>query len=291
MPYLPRSVMRVAFIGLGNVIMRSGVSVRLQRGAIDILDKLAPPPSGVDAAVERLGQRPAMRWAAGAEGPVVLHLHAGAYVIGSLRSHANFAAHLASACRGTVHLLDYRLAPEHPHPAAEEDAFAAARELIECHGADRLVISGDSAGGGLAVAAATRLRDAGLPQPRRLALLSPWVMLDLDDPPRPWRRDPVVREDFIRWAAKAYVPDGAIPPAPDVGGLAPMTIHVSDNEVFLPDAMYVAAQARAAGVPVRLKLLEGLWHDPHFQVGLLRDADRLVAELGAELAADVSRAA
>jgi epsilon-lactone hydrolase len=289
MPHVPLPLVRAATFGLGKVVLRTQTPVRWQRELTDLLDRMASPPAGVSCTMGRLGGRPALTCAAAAhtEGPVVLHLHGGAYVLGSSRSHGNLGAHLAAACSGTVHVLDYRLAPEHPYPAAEQDTIAAARELLERHGPERLVISGDSGGGGLALITAAALRDAGLPQPRRLVLLSPWVMLDLNHPSRTWKGDLVVGEGWLRSCARAYLAGHAPPAPPDVRGLAPITIQAARDEALVTDALYVAAQARRLGVPIRLTLLDGLWHAPHFLAGLVREVDRLVAELGAELAAEL----
>src|SRR5207248_8628996 len=102
----------------------------------------------------------------------VLYLHGGAYVVGSPRTHRGFAGEIATAARAPVHVLGYRLGPEHKHPAALEDALAAYRKLLgEGHDAKSIVIAGDSAGAGLAVALATRLRDAGQEMPEGLVLL------------------------------------------------------------------------------------------------------------------------
>jgi epsilon-lactone hydrolase len=290
MAHLPLALGRGAMFALGRVVLRPTTPIAWQRALTDLTAKASKPPGGARCTEEQLGGRLALTWSAAGPnvGPVVLHLHGGGYVIGSIHSHRNFGAHLAAACNGTVHVLDYRLAPEHPYPAAEEDAIAAVRALLERHGPDRLVISGDSAGGGLALITAAALRDAGLPQPRRLMLLSPWVMLDLDDPPRSWKGELVIGEGWLRAAARDYLAGRRPPAPPDVAGLAPMTIHAARDEALVTDALYVAARARRAGVPVALTLLDGVWHAPHFLVGLLREADRLVAELGAELAAEIN---
>ena len=149
--------------------------IRWQRRWLDTVARLMPNPSGTVVRQVKLGGRPALRVSVGAtERPrAVLHLHGGGYTVGSPRSHRGLAALLAEASGAVVYLPDYRLAPEHPFPAALEDAVSAAAEVGAL--ADEFAISGDSAGGGLAVATARRLADSGIARPAALALISPWV--------------------------------------------------------------------------------------------------------------------
>ena len=167
-------------VAAGTVIgQRPGLGgplpLRWQRRWLDAVAGLLPLPAGTVTRPVSLGGRPALRVSVGAtERPrAVLHLHGGAYTVGSPRSHRGLAALLAAASESVVYLPDYRLAPEHPYPAALQDAVLAAEELAEQY--PRFAISGDSAGGGLAVATARRLADAGTASPAALALISPWV--------------------------------------------------------------------------------------------------------------------
>ena len=147
-----------------------------------------PPPAGTTATPDSVGGRPA-EWLlpAGVEdrSPVLLYLHGGGYCIGSLGTHRNLAGLLALASGLAVCNLDYRLAPEHPFPAAVDDALAAYRDLLD-RGTDPSVIAigGDSAGGGLTVALLVAARDAGLPLPALGVCLSPWTDLTQSVPAR-----------------------------------------------------------------------------------------------------------
>ncbi|MFL6161741.1 MAG: alpha/beta hydrolase [Jatrophihabitantaceae bacterium] len=258
--------------------------LRWQRRWLDTVAGLMPNPSGTVLRQIELGGRPALRVSVGAtERPrAVLHLHGGAYTVGSPRSHRGLAALLAAASGSVVYLPDYRLAPEHPFPAALEDAVLAAEELAGQY--PRFAISGDSAGGGLAVATARRLTDAGTARPAALALISPWV-----DPAAPItgrRRDLVVREKWGRICATHYLGAGDLTDAgfaPGRGrldGLPPTIVHIGKREVLHPQVVEFAANLRAAGVEVRLTELPRLWHVGHVSAGVLPESREAVEELG-----------
>ena len=224
-------------------------------------------------------------------GRAVLYLHGGGFTIGSPRTHRALAAHLAAASGATVHLLDYRLAPEHPFPAGLDDALAAYRELLD-RGADPActALAGDSAGGWLALTAALRLRDAGDPLPAVLGLVSPWLDLRGTEWPAD-RSDAMLRPSWLRRCAADFAagadldgPDLA-PLVADLGGLPPIVAHVGSEEILLPDAVRLAVEARAAGVPVELRRWDGLWHVAHASAGMVPESTAAVTALGAGLAA------
>jgi acetyl esterase/lipase len=258
--------------------------LRWQRRWLDTVAGLMPSPSGTVLRPVRLGGRPALRVSVGAtERPrAVLHLHGGAYTVGSPRSHRGLAALLAEASGSVVYLPDYRLAPEHPFPAALEDAVLAAEELAREY--PRFALSGDSAGGGLAVAAARRLADGGSARPVGLALISPWV--DPSAPATGRRRDLVVREKWGRTCAAHYLGTGDLTDAgyaPGRGrldGLPPTIVHVGKREVLHGQVIEFARNLRAAGVPVQLTELPRLWHVGHVTAGVLAESREAVAELG-----------
>jgi acetyl esterase/lipase len=224
----------------------------------------------------------------------VLYLHGGGFTTGSPATHRALATHLAAASGATVHVLDYRLAPEHPFPAALDDALAAYRELLD-RGATpaRTALAGDSAGGWLALTAALRLRDAGDPPPAALGLISPW--LDLlgttwpDD-----RTDAMLRPAWLHRCARDFAggigPDSSelAPLEADLSGLPPVTMHVGSEEILLDDAVRLAHRARAAGVPVDLRRLDGLWHVAHASAGLVTASTAAVTALGAALGAQLA---
>jgi epsilon-lactone hydrolase len=161
--HLPTAVVKGLARLLQRSIQRSWIPIRVQRAWVEAAARIVLIPKGITIAHGFLGGRPSDTLSpAGADpGRAVLYLHGGGYLIGSRRTHRGLAAEIAIASGAPVHLLEYRLGPEHVHPAALEDAHAAYRELLE-RGIDpkSIVLAGDSAGGGLAVALAMRLRDA-----------------------------------------------------------------------------------------------------------------------------------
>jgi len=221
---------------------------------------------------------------------VVLYLHGGGYVIGSPRSHRHLAAAIARAGRARALVLDYRLAPEHPFPAALEDAVAAYRWLLAQGTAPaRLVVAGDSAGGGLTVATLVALRERGLPLPAAGVAISPWV--DLTCSARSYATnagvDPIVRPAMVAEMARAYL-GGADPRTPlasplfaDLSGLPPLLIHVGRDEVLLDDATGLAERAKAAGVAARLEIVPRMVHVWHWFLPMLDEAQTAVDEIGA----------
>lgn len=201
---------------------------------------------------------------------VVLHLHGGAYILGSPRTHRGLAAALARTARARVLLPDYRLAPEHPFPAALDDAVATYRWLVHQRGVDpaRVAVCGDSAGGGLALALLVRLRELGEPLPACYVGLSPWTDLagtgaSMQDNAA---RDPWLRAELTPLAAVAYAGDRSLddplvsPLYADLTGLPPMLVHAGDHEILLDDARRTVERAREAGVVADLGVFDGLWH-------------------------------
>ncbi len=231
-------------------------------------------------------------------GRTLLYLHGGGYAVCGPRTHRRLVAGLARRSKARAFVIDYRLAPEHPFPAAVEDACKAYRWLLS-EGTDpaRMTIAGDSAGGGLALALLMSLRDAGEPLPAGAALLSPWTDLAASG----WshlthaRRDPMLSVDGLLLAARHYL-QGASPTTPlasplygEFGRLPPLFIHVGGNEILLDDSLRLAEKARAAGVAVEVKV----WPDlPHvFQAaGFLPEARLSLAEIGGWLEGRMSHA-
>ena len=222
-------------------------------------------------------------------GRVVLYLHGGGYVIGSPRSHRHLAAAIATAGAANALLLDYRLAPEHPFPAAVDDALAAYRWLLDQGIAPgHVVIGGDSAGGGLTVATLLALRDAALPLPAAGVCISPWVDLTCSGGSYHTKAeaDPIVTRASVGEMATAYL--GATDPrAPlasplfaDLRGLPPLLIHVGSDEVLLDDAVQLAARAQQAKVEATLEVWDRMIHVWHWFLPMLDEAQSAVDSIG-----------
>lgn len=220
----------------------------------------------------------------------ILYLHGGGYVMGSLVTHRCLAGELSRAAGARVLLLDYRLAPEDPYPAAVEDAVAAYQWLLDQGFApERLAISGDSAGGGLTVATLLSARDKGLAMPAGAVPISPWADMTCSHETYATRaeHDPMVALDGIQGMAKVYL-GGADPRSPyaspnhgDLKGLPPMLIHVGDHEVLLGDSLDLEKAAKAAGVDITLEVWDEMihvWHAFHPMLPEGKDGIRRVGE-------------
>jgi acetyl esterase/lipase len=277
--------MRTAVRLLVRPALSPHVPVGVQRRWLELVTRPTPLAPGVQVRPGELGGRPVETLVPtdAAPGRTVLYLHGGGFTVGSPATHRALATHLAAATGATVHLLDYRLAPEHPFPAALDDAYAAYRALLD-RGAEpgRTALAGDSAGGWLALSLALRLRDQGDPLPAVLGLISPWLDLDAARADS----DPMLQPGWLRQCAAGYGPGAtAAPLAADLAGLPPLVVQVGSEEVLLDDAVALARRARAAGVPVDLRRLDGLWHVAHASAGLVGGSTAAVRTFGETLAA------
>jgi acetyl esterase/lipase len=275
----------------------TGGSIQDQRDAMAQAATPGPPPEGVTVVPGTLGGRPAEWLTPVGPSPVgtVLYLHGGGYCIGSLDTHRDLGARLAVAAGATVVTLDYRLAPEHPFPAAVDDACAAYAELsAEGSGAGPLAVAGDSAGGGLTMATLLALRASGSPLPAAAACLSPWVDLTQQAPSFDSMAglDPMVTKVGLDVMADAYLA-GADPAdplasplfAPDLAGLPPILIEVGEHEVLLDDAVRLADRIGADGGTVSLTVWPRLIHVfQAFPGSLIPEADQSIAAVGSFLA-------
>src|SRR5437016_307078 len=246
-------------------------TVAEQRASYELIADFWPVPDDASITPVEVAGRPA-EWVAapGARSDrTVLYLHGGGYVIGSLATHRDLATRVSRASASRALLLDYRLAPEHPFPAALEDAMAAYRWLLlNGHDPRRLALAGDSAGGGLTLATLVGLRDAGGSLPSAAVCLSPWADLALLGESMESRAndDPAVdRMTLQRWADQYLA--GIDPRQPlasplyaDLSGLPPLLLLVGTAEVLLDDAARVAQKATAAGVEVVYEQWPDLGH-------------------------------
>jgi len=221
---------------------------------------------------------------------LTIYLHGGAYVQGSIKTHRTLAARLALASGLSTLIVDYRLAPEHPFPAALDDAVSVFDSLQAAHPGRSIALAGDSAGGGLALSAALRIREAGgLRRPAALALLSPWTDLSLSNPTHASLAavDPYFPTTLaLRTAAAAYAGNTDLknpfisPQFADLCGLPPTLIHVGALEALLDDSRVLAARMRNSGVDVELKIFPGMWHVWQIFGGQLLEANQSLRELG-----------
>ncbi len=247
-----------------------GGSVEEQRAAMEAMLSGLELPEKVVVNAVRVGDMDA-DWVAmpnSAHGRVVLYLHGGGYVMGSRRTHRELASRIAAEAAARVLVLEYRLAPEHPFPAAVDDASEAYRWLRQQGvAASSIAIAGDSAGGGLTLATLLALRDGGEALPACAVCLSPWTDLEATgDSAQPGGADdPMIPVATLREMGKTYA-DGSLRnplAAPLYGnfkGLPPLLIQVGTREILLDDSTRIADKARAAGVTVRLEIEEGAPH-------------------------------
>lgn len=217
---------------------------------------------------------------------VIYYLHGGGYVYGPTSTHREMASRLSRAAAARVLLIDYRLAPENPFPAAVADAIAVYRWLLSI-GVDtsKLIIAGESAGGGLTVATMVALRDAGEPLPAAGICLSPWVDLECLGESMNTKAD-WPKKDGILMCAKRYLGD-ADPRAPlaapiyaDLTGLPPLLIQVGTAEVLFDDATRLAERAKLAGVDVVLEPWEDMIHMWHFFAAMLPEGQQAINRIG-----------
>jgi len=269
-----------------------GVSVQEMRDGIEKMLGTLPIPEGITTeAVEANGVPCEWTDASGADPErVLLYLHGGGYVVGSLNTHRGQVAGYSIASGARALSVGYRLAPEHPHPAAVEDAAAAYRWLLgQGIEAGRVAVAGDSAGGGLTAAVLVALRDAGDPLPACGVMISPWVDMEGSGESVISKAgsDPMVGKEELLQMAETYL-GGLDPRTPlasplyaELAGLPPLLIHVGTAEILLDDARRFASRASEAGVDVSLKEWEDMIHVFQAYAMLLPEGKQAVDEIGA----------
>jgi epsilon-lactone hydrolase len=268
------------------------LTLQERRALMDSAGAAAAPGTAVEPA-DADGVPAEWVTAAGVTGErVLLFFHGGAYHLGSPARLRSLVARLSAAASARVLSAGYRLAPEHPFPAAVKDALTAYRWLI-AGGTDarQLVISGDSSGGGLALAALAALREAGDPLPGAAVVMSPWTDLALAGESLRTRAaaDVMLTPEGAREAADWYLA-GQDPRHPhasalcaDLRGLPPILIQAGDAEILRDDSARFAVAAQAAGVDVTLEIWPEMPHVWHVFAGLLPEADQAIERIGAWL--------
>jgi acetyl esterase/lipase len=219
----------------------------------------------------------------------VIYLHGGGYCVGSPFSHRALAARIAQSAGATCFVPDYRLAPEYPFPAARDDALEAYRALLQQDfKPGQIAFAGDSAGGGLSIATALAVRDAGLPMPAALVLISPWTDLTLTGESGRTHafRDPMLTFSVAELWSRLYTGThpanhpGCSPLFADLRGLPPTLIQVGSEEILLDDSRRFAACAREAGADIQLHLYERMWHVFQVHAPLLHQSNVALAQIG-----------
>ena len=250
-----------------------------------------PPPSDITATPVDAGGIPA-EWitAPGASSEQTVYwLHGGGYCIGSINTHRGLLARISAASRARVLAIDYRLAPEDLFPAAVEDAVAGYLWLLSS-GVDpaRIVIGGDSAGGGLTGATLVALKQDVKPLPAAAVLISPWTDLALTGESLSTKAaaDPMITSDGITRVRDAYVGDSnpndplISPIYAELAGLPPLLIQVGENEVLLSDSTRLAERTEATGIDVTLEIWPEMIHVWHFFAAMLPEGQQAIDRIG-----------
>ena len=261
-----------------------GGDVPEQRAVFHDMIASIPLPEDVTTTPGRLGGVPVLTVETPGNDPsaVLLYFHGGAYALGSAADSAGLAADVSRRTGARAISVDYRLAPEHPYPAAVEDAVAAYRALLD-DGTPSSAIAfvGESAGGGLVVSTLVALKEAGLPQPSSAAVFSPWVDLTVSGGSMEGKAavDPALTPEGLRTRAEDYlgkadpVSPTASPIFADLTGLAPLLVQVGSHEILLDDAVRLAGRAAEHDVEVQLQVWPEVPHVFQGFAAVLDEAD------------------
>ncbi len=243
-----------------------------QRRSQEVLGRLAAPMAGMEYTEFAL-RNMACAWtrlrAPHGRRHAILYCHGGGYTSGNLGYARVLASKLAHVTGYDVLSFEYRLAPEHPYPAAVEDALQAWDHLMLLgYGAQDIILAGDSAGGNLALVLCLRLRGAGRRLPGGLVLFSPWTDMTMSGPSYGERAaiDPMLTANYIDAVRRAYAPGEDFshpelsPLFGDLSGFPRTLVQVGDHEILFSDAQRLAEALRRQNVPARLEVSEGMWH-------------------------------
>jgi monoterpene epsilon-lactone hydrolase len=223
-----------------------------------------------------------------ADRPAILYVHGGGFVLGSAAAFDAMTGWIAAETGADVYAPEYRLAPEHPHPAPTDDLFAAWRILLEQgHDPHRVAIAADSAGGALAVETVLQLAEMDVASPAAMVLISPWLDLTLSGASVTMNasRDPLLRRSWLEQSSRAHAgglrrSDPRISPLyADLSGLPPTLIQVGSDEILLDDSVRFSDRLWAAGVEVELQRFDGWWHEFQASAGLLRTAREAIIDI------------
>ncbi len=219
---------------------------------------------------------------------ILMYLHGGGYSFGSIDSHRGLATNIAHISHTKTLLVDYRLAPEHPYPAALDDAITVYHWLLEHHGSKNIFIGGDSAGGGLTLALLLALRDKKVSLPAGAVCLSPWTDLTCSNPSseKNIRKDFLVLPQALKHCASLYY-GSQNPMNPfmsplygDLKGLPPLLIQVGSDEMLLDDSLLFAQKAKESGVKVEIEVWEKMQHVWQFGAKHLPEGRKAIKIIG-----------
>ncbi len=275
-----------------NPLIPEGASLAEMRAGLDSMGAMFPRLDDVSSQTVDAGGVDG-EWfdpAGGDTDRVLLYLHGGGYLLGSVESHRAMIERITKATGARVLAVNYRLAPEHPYPAAVEDGVAAYRWLLaQGYAADRISIAGDSAGGGLTIAVLVTLRDAGESMPACAVPISPWTDMECSGDSITSRAavDPMVQKEILLEMGGVYL-NGADPKDPlasplnaDFSGLPPLLIQVGDAEVLLDDSTRLEDKMKAAGVDVTVEVWDEMVHVWHLFAPILDKGQEAIDGLGA----------
>ena len=291
MPNLSETTMRKLVRLTSGLFLNKRCPLWLQRKGLNMLGGYAPLPKGIGINKTTEQEIP-LWWFVPDQAPdhkVIIYFHGGGYGVGSPRSHRDLCAHLAKYAGLQLASVAYRLAPEHPYPAAIDDALSVYQSLLNRgFQPEHVAFAGDSAGGGLALALALRCQQQDMPQPGCLFLISPWVNKTRDTPSHrtQFDVDPVINEGWSQQMAGNYLTHSEAIKAEacmtdkDLSGLPPMLIHVGTDEVLLDDSLLLKQRAMKAGIPVTLMTYPELWHVFHFSASLFGKAREALQQAG-----------
>lgn len=279
----------------------SGADWPVVRRRVDLTTELSPRPSGTRLFYRQIAGLPVdLHVPRQARSDVaMLYLHGGGFATGSRRSHRALVARLAHAAHMTAFVPDYRLAPEHPCPAAFEDVIACYRDLVEKSEPRHIVVAGDSAGAALALMLAIAIRDElDLPEPAALVMICPPVDFDIEAIVQrmPVDKDPVLTVALLRRFLTAYTEastdTGSLKlPSRSLAGLPPLIVDAAGLDPLLEEARALRDRAHAQGVPVNYAEHPGAGHVFHVMAGLTTHANRAVDNLGRRLTSVLAIAA
>ncbi|AFM11834.1 alpha/beta hydrolase [Turneriella parva] len=263
----------------------------LLRKVIDQIGIISPPAPGCDLAMGSIDGIDYDFWTPknATPGRILLYSHGGGYVMFSHKSHRSLASRLAVEFSAQAIVYNYRLAPEHPFPAAIDDALTVYEHVLKLgYDPKNIILAGDSAGGGITFALMLAARDKGLPLPGLAIGLSPWVDMTLsgvsmrDNPPT----DVMLQPEDIRGFIAKYLAGGdpkhayASPLFGDLRGLPPVMLQAAGDEVLRDDSVMLAAALRAAGVAVELDVWPGLFHVFEFAWRFLPQSNEAIVKMG-----------